>query len=453
MDKSIWSTLISMLPLAILIALAGLVYVWRSRRNKSLEKESPTGITPYGVGGWLSLFLLGAVLLSPLRAVGNQFSAFLDAETKNQNLVGLAGWHDYKVASWTLMVCIIAWQWWVAYNLSNRFVSKSVFHVKLILILGPMVSVAVDGISANILLNVNVGANAPPTLIAAFVLNGIWFLYFTYSKRVQNTYYFNDSRPPESGNTVTQPLQSEATISREPAEAAPAVARLEQLEEHASMTASISESKIPKPNIIEAVEKGLPSAQGAPHEKMPSKNNWQKVLAIAALCATVGMGTWWYLSTTLPAKAYYGLTLGMSYDEVRYVLGAPQFVNYLVGDGSFPGRLLVKVDNIPAGKSMLDYDGWDYSSDSESRRVSLIFDKPTGRLTEVSCYSQSGTCDELLKVRTGMDENEVLSRLGKADQQTLEFGVKTLYYAKLNLVLYLEKLRVYMIALRSNPHT
>jgi outer membrane protein assembly factor BamE (lipoprotein component of BamABCDE complex) len=142
----------------------------------------------------------------------------------------------------------------------------------------------------------------------------------------------------------------------------------------------------------------------------------------------------------------------MSFDEVRYVLGTPAYVDYEGKDDSFPGRVWVKVEEIPDGKSMRDYDGWNYLFDNESHRVSLIFDKTTNKLSEVSCYSTKGTCASILKIKTGMDEVDVLALLGKPELQTLKGGVKTMYYTKLNLVLYLEKLRVYWVVMRSQPH-
>jgi len=446
MDKSIWSSFVSMLPLIVLITLVVLLLVWLRRRNKAAEKVSPNGLTPYGVGGWLSLFILGAVLLSPLRAVGSLSSAFMTAELKNPSLLALSGWHDYKTASWTWLLCVVVWQWWVAYNLSKKFVRKSIFHVKLILVLGPVFGIGMDAISGKVFLNLSLWADALPMLIAAVILNGIWFLYFNYSKRVRNTYYLGPSDVQVSEIDVHQPEPTQATRAAEEATC------VESIQQAANAIPNpIGEVSVPDPSIASQSEYVRSEQLREPITKKLNGNRWGWVAALI-LFACVGIGGWWYSSIPRPPKDYYGLRLGMSFDEASYVLGTPQYVDIQGADDSNPWRPFVKVEEMPAGKSLSDYDGWHYFFDNESRRVSLMFGKGTNQLSEVSCYSTKGTCDSLLKIKTGMDEGDVLSLLGKPDQQTLKAGVKTMYYTKLNLVLYLEKLHVYWIAMRSQPH-
>jgi outer membrane protein assembly factor BamE (lipoprotein component of BamABCDE complex) len=445
MEKSIWLSFVSMLPLVFLIAMVALLLVLVRRRNKAANKVSPTGLTPYGVGGWLSIFIFVAVFLSPLRGVGSLSSAFMDAELKNPSLLALSGWNDYKTASWTWLLCVVAWQWWVAHCLTKKFVRKSIFHVKLLLILGPLFGAGMDAISAKVLMNVSVWADALLVLISAFVVNGMWFFYFKYSKRVRNTYYSGPSDVQASEIDVHQP---EPTQASRVAEEAPCVASIKAADD---IQASTDEVSVPANAIAGQSEAVRPEQLGEHLATKLDGNRWGWVAALI-LCACVGLGGWWYSSIPQPPKDYYGLRLGMSFDEVRYVLGTPAYVDYEGKDDSFPGRVWVKVEEIPDGKSMRDYDGWNYLFDNESHRVSLIFDKTTNKLSEVSCYSTKGTCASILKIKTGMDEVDVLALLGKPELQTLKGGVKTMYYTKLNLVLYLEKLRVYWVVMRSQPH-
>ena len=86
---------------------------------------------------------------------------------------------------------MIVWQWWVAYELKNRWHPRSVFHVKVLLCTAPFVPL-LDLVLARALLRVDVSAAAFGALVGSFVAGVIislaWFTYFARSMRVHNTY-------------------------------------------------------------------------------------------------------------------------------------------------------------------------------------------------------------------------------------------------------------------------
>lgn len=182
-------TLGSLLPLTLLIAAIGGV-IWWSRRRARMAPPLPE---LRGPSGWLGFFIFASYVLAPLVSLGSLSTEFTNAEAANPHVVGVPAWQQYKVGCWLLFGAVVAWQWWAAYNLHKRFVPGSVTIVKGFLLASPLVAGVGVMVVAWSTLNFNASEAAFEIFLRAAVSSVVWYLYFTFSRRVKNT-YFMDAR-------------------------------------------------------------------------------------------------------------------------------------------------------------------------------------------------------------------------------------------------------------------
>lgn len=176
----------SMVPLLLFIALvAGCV--WLTRR--SARQRAVQGEPLYGTKGWLGFFLVTAFVVSPLMGIGTQFRTFADVEARTPAVLELAGYVPYKAFCWCLLLGVIVWQVWMANRLRTRYEPESVAHAKLFLALSPFVIYLSDVGAGWAFLNVNATGEEIGRTIRGFISSFLWFLYFTKSERVKNTYF------------------------------------------------------------------------------------------------------------------------------------------------------------------------------------------------------------------------------------------------------------------------
>ncbi|CAN7611724.1 GYF domain-containing protein [Variovorax paradoxus] len=175
----------SMVPLLLFIALvAGCV--WLTRR--SARQREVQGQTLYGTKGWLGFFLVTAFVLTPLVGIGTQLKTFTDVEARTPAVLELAGYVPYKAFCWCLLLGVIVWQVWMANRLRTRYEPESVAHAKLFLALSPFVMYLGDVGAAWAFLDVNAAGEDAGRTVRGFISSFLWFLYFTKSERVKNTY-------------------------------------------------------------------------------------------------------------------------------------------------------------------------------------------------------------------------------------------------------------------------
>lgn len=210
-EFSIWHWLIVGMFIAVLVWA-----VRASRRAAANAPAGPNGLKPYGASGWLSLFLLGSILIGPLYLLGQTSSAISTAESTNPALRGLDGWQSYKTFSWLAATAIVLWYWRMSYGLINRYVPSSATRVKYTLLLMPIVTVTADVVAAKAFLNVDVVGESIVDFVRAMFQSLIWFAYFVFSQRVRNTYYAG--RKDISWSYSSQPAEPGGS----PAEARPA---------------------------------------------------------------------------------------------------------------------------------------------------------------------------------------------------------------------------------------
>ena len=141
-----------------------------------------------------------------------------------------------------------------------------------------------------------------------------------------------------------------------------------------------------------------------------------------------------------------GIKIGLSKAEVKYIKGIPQAV---IGDwAKAPGpwnefRELIDVKKIPDGKTVDDYNSWQYNF--YEGNLTIDFDQNV--VTTVDCYSSDklGRCSPILSLIDGDSEEKVVSRLGKPEDSKLDGVVKKLSYDKLGIHFLLEQKKVYMV--------
>lgn len=179
---------VALLPGLLVIALLGGLAL-KLRRDRAREQPGPNGERPYGVFGWLAFYVLMSYVIAPLFAVGRTNAALLDVETMQPMVTSLAPWLAYKRGTWAIVFAFVCWQWYVAYGLRNRLVPVSVRNTKIMLLSAPGLMVGADALLSQITLgSVGDGGIVARELAKAYVPALAWFLYFTFSKRVRNTY-------------------------------------------------------------------------------------------------------------------------------------------------------------------------------------------------------------------------------------------------------------------------
>lgn len=176
-------------------------------------------------------------------------------------------------------------------------------------------------------------------------------------------------------------------------------------------------------------------------------------LAVVALIASLfGVQYYeqWERNRPRLLTAYADIKLGDSAQQVRYVLGPPPEYLYRTEEEErgkpwtmYPE--VVKPEQDPGGKKFAASREWQYETPQRTR-IDVEFDKPEGVVVSVSCYSSTVyACPPVFGLRDGAEEDEVLEHLGRPTAETLRDSSKVMRYNDLNLTLYLEKRRVYMV--------
>ena len=224
-------TLLGLLPLMLVILL-----VWGavsySRRQQGLEVAGPNGERPYGVRGWLAVFVYCTMGLAPIVSISRVNQSLVDAETKYPALLSLDGWGSYKAATWVAVAVVCAWQIFVALRLRNHFVPKSVAHARVLLVAAPLVYWVADAVAGKAYLDVDVTAEGVGGIVASWIAAAVWLGYLYKSQRVRNTYGLDSkraqprlSRPNSKSIESTDALIREVHLSQAPS----AESRLQEL--------------------------------------------------------------------------------------------------------------------------------------------------------------------------------------------------------------------------------
>ena len=154
---------------------------------------------------------------------------------------------------------------------------------------------------------------------------------------------------------------------------------------------------------------------------------------------------------------YMGIKLGASMDEAYYVFGVPEAVfdesvnasqpkgsditTYVLVDGSDPNH------RMPLGKTFRDYDFWGVPK--AGVQVGLRFDVKTKKLIGVRCVrsgpDDSAQCPWIYGVGPYETEDEIVIKLGPADNQTYQGATKFLNWKRLGLEIRFQKQQPFVI--------
>lgn len=143
----------------------------------------------HGVRGWLLLFIIILVGISPLLALNNPIFFINTSKYYDIFLINNPVWSRYTSWTWCFIFLSIIWQWYVGYALIKKFEPSSIIKVKTFLIIKPILFFLKD---FYFLSQLGILSFMPSLLFHTYTAPLIWLLYFTYSKRVKNT-YLNDT--------------------------------------------------------------------------------------------------------------------------------------------------------------------------------------------------------------------------------------------------------------------
>ena len=172
-------------------------------------------------------------------------------------------------------------------------------------------------------------------------------------------------------------------------------------------------------------------------------------LAFAAIVALTGAmigGLYFWNQFPIrlgPQNEYAGLRLGINPDEVMYIKGYPPSV--LVEAPKPPTSsqrnifddlpIEVATSSLKDGKLVQDYPDWKYKTFQSSLYVT--FDPKNRALIAITCYSddQLRRCPPMAGVSDGDGEQEVIGKLGPAEESRIQGLLKYLSYDALGVQL------------------
>lgn len=168
------------------------LWKWRRRRHQNLSITHTAG--PTGIGGWLLLLVAGLLVLGPLMAIGKTLQSIELAEKSNPQLLGIAAWQNYKMATWFLLaiavgISVIAgWRLLKAHEPSSVLIAIIALWVR-----GPLLT-PFDALAANAFLDMAYADYfGDPTLVGEVLgsvfVAVVWTTYLKVSRRVRNTYH------------------------------------------------------------------------------------------------------------------------------------------------------------------------------------------------------------------------------------------------------------------------
>jgi hypothetical protein len=144
-----------------------------------------------------------------------------------------------------------------------------------------------------------------------------------------------------------------------------------------------------------------------------------------------------------PQTSYYGILFSDTKADVEYKLGYPSRVDD--GDSGY-WALAINVKDLDQKVKFETYNGWEYDVPSKPDVTLDISFLETGQVDSIACYSDDnspGSCSAVLGININDTEDNVAATLGKPTSSYLEYDTKTLFYQRLNLIVFLDKQHVY----------
>lgn len=154
-------------------------------------------------------------------------------------------------------------------------------------------------------------------------------------------------------------------------------------------------------------------------------------------------------------KAFMGVDLGMSKNQVIYTLGYPE--SFINEDGEWK-KLPIKQTLRPDVNYLEKSDEWSYSAGVNvlySYRIQPVFSSKSQTVVGIYCYTNKNnkyiseqTCP-LYGLSLGTPEQSMYDKLGKPSLEDIDGLVKRVLYENLGLEVHLAKKRIFLIKLKS----
>lgn len=264
--------LMSLLPVVLMIGM--LYFAARAfQRKHGKEQPGPGGIRPYGVHGWLALYVFASYYLAPLYTIGSTLQSLDEVERLNPAVLSLGTWHNYKLLTWVLVALVVTLQIWVAKGLRNDWIPRSLFRARLLAFVAPWIFAISDLVLASHLLEVEPDAKVIGQYLGSIIASSVWGLYFLRSKRCRNTYLLGPKLLGDGSQVDTAIQVQQALPPERPAQRVAdgsAAASLPSTEQSFRETESLSP----------ATRISLLSFLGNPRRGLARLNGWQRIWSL-----------------------------------------------------------------------------------------------------------------------------------------------------------------------------
>ena len=148
--------------------------------------------------------IVGALFIGPMLIIGITLAEFSTAERINPALNRYPPWSDFKVLNWTITWIHVALSICAGWLLLTSFKPFSVrFYIAALWLVGPTtLLLSYLAFLATLGDHFISATDITKVLVQTLVSGTFWTLYFTQSKRVQETYYslLSDGTPEENSN-------------------------------------------------------------------------------------------------------------------------------------------------------------------------------------------------------------------------------------------------------------
>jgi hypothetical protein len=149
----------------------------------------------HGVGGWLSLLIVGLCVLGPLLGFGRTSADIGAAERITPALLNMGEWKSYKQYTWWVLSFSALLSFSAGFRLlkihnpeSVRFAIIALWSINFITIAGQAIIVL---ITFGVEVLETTGFEFFTSAFSAIIGATLWTLYLLRSRRVKNTYYKN----------------------------------------------------------------------------------------------------------------------------------------------------------------------------------------------------------------------------------------------------------------------